>query len=287
MLVYAWRVLIVLAGVAGLYAGDYGVVAYTTQSALIAVGYYLAVLYLMGHRRTTEAAAPRLRAAVLSWLLLSGLVLHFVLAGGANPLPGLTGPDPIADWSSFLLHYVLPAMVLVDWLLFRPYGVTRWGDVLLWMLYPLGYAGIALGRGQLGFPYPYTFLNPERLGWPGVGMWIGGLAAGFGVLGTLLIGLDRLRRPRVRPAPPVTNPNWPDPPTPPVTDFGALGAPPAPASALGPALGPAAPVWSETTRPTLFNPAPSAWPPPPPPSPSAWSPSPERPPGVWQPRRPA
>lgn len=192
-----WRILIVLAAVAGLYSADYPILAYTTQSSVIAIGYYCGVLYWMHRRVTVEAAAPRLRVAVLSWIMLSGLVLHFVLAGGANPLPGVLTGDP-GDISSFLLHYVLPVMVFADWLLFRPYGQARWRDLPGWMLFPLGYAAIVLARGALVTGrYPYPFLNPDRRGWDGVGLFIAALAAAFALVGALLIATDRLRRPKM------------------------------------------------------------------------------------------
>ncbi|MEU4427616.1 Pr6Pr family membrane protein, partial [Actinoplanes sp. NPDC024001] len=201
-----WRLLIVAAGMAGLYSGSYSVVAYTTQSALIVIGYYAGVLYWMARRRTVDAAAPRLRAAVMSWILLSGLVAHFVLAGGENPLLGLTATgtaDLLGNWSHFLLHYALPAMVFLDWLVFRPYGAARWGDLVGWMLFPLGYAGVVLARGALfpsaGFRYPYPFLSPEFQGWTGVGSWILGLAISFAAIGTALISIDRLRAPASAP----------------------------------------------------------------------------------------
>ncbi|WP_430782471.1 Pr6Pr family membrane protein [Actinoplanes sp. G11-F43] len=188
-----WRLSIVVAGVSGLYTADYGIVAYTTQSSIAVIVYYAGVLYWMHRRVTVEAAAPRLRAAVLSWVLLSGVVLHFVLAGGRSPLPGVFAGDA-GEISSFLVHYVLPAMVLADWAVFRPFGTTRWPDLFAWTLFPLGYAAIALLRGALGFRYPYRFLDPTYQGWSGVGLWILLLAAGFLLIGALLIGVDRSRR---------------------------------------------------------------------------------------------
>jgi hypothetical protein len=192
-----WRVLIVVVAVAGLYSADYPILAYTTQSSLIVIGYYCGVLYWMHRRVTVEAAAPRLRVAVLSWILLSGLVLHFVLARGRIPVDGLMAGEP-RDISMFLLHYVLPVMVLLDWLLFRPYGQARWRDLLGWMLFPLSYAALVLARGSLlTGRYPYPFLNPNRQGWSGVGLWIVALTAGFALVGALLIAADRLRRPKM------------------------------------------------------------------------------------------
>ncbi|GAA1641333.1 Pr6Pr family membrane protein [Actinoplanes couchii] len=189
-----WRVLIVLSGVVGLYSAEYSILAFTTQSSIAVVVYYSGVLYWMHRRVTTEVAAPRLRGAVMSWILLAGLVLHFLLAGGSSPFPLETA----GDLSSFLVHYVLPAMVVFDWAVFRPFGASQWRDLAGWAAFPLGYAAIVLGRGALfpGYRYPYGFLDPTYQGWPGVGLWVLLLVVGFLLLGAALIGIDRLRRPK-------------------------------------------------------------------------------------------
>lgn len=171
-----WRILIVVAGVAGLYGGGYPITDFTTQTSVIAIGYYSGVLYWMHRRVTVETAAPRLRVAVVAWVLLSG----------------------VASTSSPLLHYVLPIMVFTDWLLFRPYGQARWRDLPGWMLFPLGYTAIALAHGALpAGRYPYPYLDPDRQGWPAVGIWVAAVTAGFALVGALLIAVDRLRRPKM------------------------------------------------------------------------------------------
>ncbi|WP_328469326.1 Pr6Pr family membrane protein [Actinoplanes sp. NBC_00393] len=268
-----WRLLIVAAGVTGLYGAGYNIVAYTTQSTIIVIGYYSGVLFWMHRRRTVDAAAPRLRAAVLSWILLSGVVLHFVLAGGRSPLPGLTStagtPVVLANWSSFLLHYALPGMVLLDWLLTRPYGAVRWRDLLLWTLYPLGYAAVLLARGALfpdaGYRYPYAFLDPTFQGWTAAGTWIALLTAGFLLLGAVLVAIDQLRRPHAPspttwPEATAPAPSWPEAagPTPTWPD-----AAPSYGSGYRPAADPrtavAAPSWPTAADPRTAEAAPS-WP---------------------------
>lgn len=71
-----------------------------------------------------------------------------------------------------LVHFVIPLMTILDWILFSPKGLFKWYDCLLWLLYPLCYLGYILFRG-LTFPpsafvnipkWPYFFLNVDKLG---------------------------------------------------------------------------------------------------------------------------
>jgi hypothetical protein len=206
-----WRLVIVVAGVAGLWLGASRLTFYTTQSNLIVVGYFLLVLYWMRRRRTSEPAAPRLRGAVTYWILITGLVAHIVLNHGANPLPGLVHGDAQAlleNRSVFLLHYVVPVMVFVDWVAFGPRRTSRWWDVAVWLLYPLGYSLVSIARA-VWFPaatdrYPYSFLDPTGHGYGWVTLQLVQLGLELAVLAAAVIALDRL--PGRRSAEPVAVP---------------------------------------------------------------------------------
>jgi hypothetical protein len=201
------RVLIVGSGLVGLLADQYRIAYYTSQSNLITLGYFGGVLYWMVRRNTVEPAAPRLRGAVTLWILITGLISHFLLQGGANPLPGLWIDDPAqqaVNWSRFLVHYVVPTLVLIDWIAFGPRRVSPWRDLWLWILYPLGY-GVASVSRAIAIPtisdrYPYFFLDPTEHGYG----WVAGqfveLGLIFAGLGAILLLIDRLRGRRPVPA---------------------------------------------------------------------------------------
>jgi hypothetical protein len=203
-----WRAVMVAVGVLGLLTGDHHIVFYTSQTNIITLGYYLGVLYWMIRRRTVDPAAPRLRGAVTLWILITGLVAHFVTNHGVNPLPGLVHGDPatlLANRSIFLLHYVVPVMALIDWAAFGPHRVAGWRDLPLWLLFPLGYGVSSVFRAIL-FPtvpdrYPYFFLDPTQHGYGWVTLQLVKLGVEFAVLGALLIGLDRLVSRRTRDLP--------------------------------------------------------------------------------------
>ncbi|MFC7484973.1 Pr6Pr family membrane protein [Luedemannella flava] len=194
-----WRVALVAAGLLGILSGSHRLNFYTAQSAVLTVGYFGGVVYWMVRRRTTEPAAPRLRGAVTLWILVTGLVSHFVNNHGESPIPGLLDGDPaslVARRSVFLLHYVLPVMVFVDWVAFGPRRVSPWRDLPLWLIFPLFYVVTSIARANLlpAAPdrYPYAFLNPTAHGYGWVAWWLVKLTIGITLLGALLLGLDRL-----------------------------------------------------------------------------------------------
>ncbi|MEV6298189.1 Pr6Pr family membrane protein [Actinoplanes sp. NPDC051861] len=195
-----WRATIVACAMAGLLTGEHRIIFYTCQSNLIVIGYFIGTIYWMIQRNTTDTPAPRLRGPVTFWITITCLISHFVLNHGDSPIPGLTDPDPatrLTNWSLFLLHYVVPLMVIVDWAAFGPRRQVRWRDLPLWLLFPLGYGVTSVFRAIL-FPtvanrYPYPFLNPvEQGGYDGVALQMLILAVEFAVLASLVIGLDRL-----------------------------------------------------------------------------------------------
>lgn len=192
-----WRTGIVLAGAYGLTFSTSSLVYFTVQSNVIVLGYFAVTLHGMLRDGAVVTPAPRLRAAITFWILITGLVAHVLLTGGANPLPGLVaGPDRYGEWATFAVHYVVPVMVLIDWLAFVPRRQVSWAVLPLWLSYPLTYALVAEARAAIytGFdtPYPYYFLDPTEHGYG----WVGGqfllLTVEFAVLGAILVLLDRL-----------------------------------------------------------------------------------------------
>ncbi|MER7846460.1 Pr6Pr family membrane protein [Kitasatospora sp. NPDC096077] len=192
-----WRMGIVLSAGLGLSLGTASLVYFTVQSNVIVLGYFIGAVYWMLKRGTVDAPAPRLRGAATLYILITGLVSHILLQHGASPLPGLvSGPDRLANWSSFFLHYVTPVMVLIDWLVLKPRNAAAWKDIPLWLTFPLGYAAIVLARNALfadfPTPYPYFFFDPTERGYGYVWGQIAQLTVEFVLLGLLVVGLDRL-----------------------------------------------------------------------------------------------
>lgn len=141
--------------------------------------------------------SPALVGGVTLAILLVGIIYISLLRG----LYQLQGAALLADR---LLHYAMPALTVVFWLVFAPKGGLRWRDPWLWCLYPLVYFAYALARGASDDFYPYPFMDVGKIGVAQTAVNAVAIAAAFVIAGWGMVWLDaRLlgRRDRASKAP--------------------------------------------------------------------------------------
>lgn len=118
------------------------------------------------------------RAAVTTYMIIVGIVYALLLA----PL-GAAGGVPL-PWANAVLHIVVPAYVVVDWLVFTDRARLSFGSLWLVLLYPLLWSGVVLVRGATDGWFPYPFLDPAT-GYGSVFFYVAVIAVlvlGFGAL---------------------------------------------------------------------------------------------------------
>jgi hypothetical protein len=128
---------------------------------------------------------PAIRTAIAAYILIVGAVYHLVLRTIWDPQGGALAAD-------ILLHYVTPALFLLDWLLFVPKGSAPWSTVAKALIFPLVYIGWTLLHGSQTGWYPYPFVNVAELGLERVLVNSAGLFGVFVLVTALLTGLNRL-----------------------------------------------------------------------------------------------
>ena len=90
-------------------------------------------------------------------------------------------------WVDFVVHKLMPVVLVADWLIDPPrHRLPRW-TVLAWLLYPVAWIAYTLARGEIVDWYPYPFVDVSRLGYDGVlvrpvGLFVGIAAAGAAFL---------------------------------------------------------------------------------------------------------
>lgn len=127
---------------------------------------------------------PIVQTATMLYITVVGIAYHFLLANIWAP----AGLQKVADVS---LHYIVPALYIVYWLLFVKKGEQQFSNSIKWLLYPLVYIIYAVIYGNLSNFYPYPFIDVQEHGYAIVLRNILFLATGYLLGGLLLILLDR------------------------------------------------------------------------------------------------
>lgn len=100
------------------------------------------------------------------------------------------------DIGQMIMYFAMPALVLLDYVLFDRKGRYHFSDPIVWLLLPYFFYAYVLGRAQLGivYPdgslYPYAFLNPLTDGWTRALMNVGLLTLLFLIVGYVLFIID-------------------------------------------------------------------------------------------------
>lgn len=167
---------------AALLTGTINFLSYFTILSNLLAAIALTVAGLRGH---AAARSPQTVAAsgIALYIGVTGLVYFALLRQLWQP----QGWQFIAD---ALLHYVMPVLYLVYWLLFVPKGRLRARHALVWVGFPVGYAIYSLIHGALSGFYPYPFIDVAGLGYPPVLRNMALFTAAFAGLGLLLVAAD-------------------------------------------------------------------------------------------------
>jgi hypothetical protein len=125
---------------------------FTIESNLLAI----VVLVVGGVLDPQSERWAYVRGAATLYMVITGIVYAALLA---NEEVGLT-----AAWVDSAMHQVTPAVLLVDWVCFPPWGRASYRAALAWLAFPLVYLAYSLSRGAAVDWYPYPFLDPRHPG---------------------------------------------------------------------------------------------------------------------------
>lgn len=137
---------------------------------------------------TRGRALPATAAAALALCIgVTGLI--YVIA-----LQGLWQPSGLQWWADIGLHYAVPLLYLLGWLLWLPHGALRWRALGVVLLLPLAYLLWALLVTGVTGQAPYPFLELQRIGHTALAVNVLRVGAVFVLGWSLLWALDRWRR---------------------------------------------------------------------------------------------
>ena len=166
---------------------------FTIQSNLFAATMLLVSAWALYKRKAWDLRLWR--GAATLYMATTGIVFAVLLAGLDVELTAV-------PWDNIVLHYIMPVVLVADWLLDPPRPRLALHLAILWLLFPIAYVTYSLIRGELVGWYPYPFLNPAmNNGYTGVALTAVGIALTVVALAWALIHLqpkEAKTRPRMR-----------------------------------------------------------------------------------------
>lgn len=148
---------------------------YTNVSNLLVLVYFALIAPRLYASARLRALIPHAEFSLMMSIMLTFMVFHHLLSPAIYRQMRGAPRDrefAIVFTDNLIIHYLVPWLALLYWLLCAP-GKQTLGlaDALLWTLVPLGYLGyiflsapIRGSIGDTGSPYPYPFLNVRELG---------------------------------------------------------------------------------------------------------------------------
>ncbi|MFE3521477.1 Pr6Pr family membrane protein [Streptomyces sp. NPDC059161] len=164
--------------------------AHTDEGAANWISYFTNLSNLLGATvlltgglallRATRPVPDLLRGAATLYLVITGAVYWTLLAG--------TIDAHTIIWANDVVHGVMPAVFLADWILRPPLRRIPWTRSLPWLAFPLLYLAYSLLRGPSAGWYPYDFLDPRKPGGYGhVAIWSVIITLAFTLVASLLV----------------------------------------------------------------------------------------------------
>ncbi|MGX7419810.1 Pr6Pr family membrane protein [Carnobacterium gallinarum] len=166
---------------------------YTILSNLVCFIYYF-YLEIQSIRGFPYQETSRMKGAITMCITVTLVVYHFLLVPNAFEMnPEYT----IFSLGNLIVHYIVPILVLLDWLLFDKKGVGKVNDPILWLLLPFSYflavfmRALILKTPLVGKSlYPYYFMDSQQIGTAGVAITIIFLVLLFLCIGYCIFGVD-------------------------------------------------------------------------------------------------
>lgn len=143
---------------------------FTNLSNLLAA--LVLLLSVFGASVMSSATRDLLRYASVVNMTIVGLVFAALLRN--------VDLGSLLPWVNFVLHYVMPVVIVLDWLLQPPASKLQAKHLCIAFVFPALYIAYTLLRGASMGWYPYPFLNPANVGgYSGVALYAVGITVTF------------------------------------------------------------------------------------------------------------
>ncbi|HWT52048.1 MAG TPA: Pr6Pr family membrane protein [Caulobacter sp.] len=167
---------------------------FTILSNVLAAAALTAPLVRPAGRLAIWAERSGPRTAIATYLTITAVVYHTMLAGQSNP-------QGLRFVANVILHTLTPLSYLADLALRGGRGEARWIAAAKAMAFPALFGVWTLLHGALSGWYPYPFMNVIKRGYPAVTLTMVEMSLAFAAVALIFVALLRVRT-KVAPAGP-------------------------------------------------------------------------------------
>lgn len=157
----------------------------TIWSNILVALVYILPLMVPKTRLGKFLSRPFAQTGVLVYISIVCIVYFLLLASTWKP----QGLQKFADVS---LHYIIPLLYFLFWMLFVQKGSVQFKNVFAWLVFPFVYVLYALIIGTIRNKYPYPFLDLDANTLAYVAMMVAIICTGYVVIGLIAIAADKL-----------------------------------------------------------------------------------------------
>ena len=158
---------------------------FTNLSNLLAA--LVLLLSVFGRTAVSAATRDKFRYASSVNMAVVGLVFAALLRN--------VDLGALLPWVNFVLHYIMPVAIVLDWLVQPPVAKLQTRHLAMAFVFPALYLGYAVLRGAFVGWYPYPFLNPANVGgYGGVAIYAVGITLTFLIAAWALLVIGNYRR---------------------------------------------------------------------------------------------
>ena len=125
--------------------------------------------------------------AITVYITIVGIVYNVILRS-------LWEPEGMQKTVDELLHSVIPALLIIFWLVFVPIEQLKWKNAFPWLIYPILYMTYAIIHGAITKFYPYPFVDVNALGYNRALLNAGGILLVIFLLSLALIATGKLMK---------------------------------------------------------------------------------------------
>lgn len=154
------------------------------SNVFVTVVFVMSAFYLAVGRKPSMTDDV-LRGASVLYMAITGVVYALLLSG--------IDVDLSLPWVNLQLHYIMPIVVVADWLYQPQKNKLAVKDIAVWLVFPALYLLYTLVRGPFVGWYPYPFLDPNQAGgYGGVALYSVGIVVALFIVGFMLMKLGNL-----------------------------------------------------------------------------------------------